>query len=118
MSHSSIGAIVREGDHSLRQGLDVLNECRVARGEDDDPVALAEAFGSGLHDRARDLVGGMADLHRIVFLVEHGAVGVPDVAPADRPALDLDEAVPVGHRRDGGIDYLEVSGADQLRGPH
>ena len=83
-----------------------------------DALALTPVFGAALDDGARQLVAGRADIDGVVLLREDGTVLVTDVAAANRPAFQLDEAVAVSDLGDLGVDDLEMLGADQVRCLH
>ena len=90
-------AVVGQRRHAPFVAVDVLHQSAASpgTGQHDDALAHGELVGAALDDGACRLVAGPADAHGVLFFRMDGAVGVADVAAADRPCFQLDETFAV-----------------------
>ena len=67
----------------------------VNSGERDDALSLAEPVAAAFDYGAGAFVARSADLHRVFFFGIHVSVSVTDIASADGPSFQLDQALPI-----------------------
>ena len=90
-------SVVGKRCHAPLVAVDVLHQPAASPGTGQHNYALAhgELVGAALYYGARRLVAGAAHAHGVLFFRMDGAVGVADVAAADRPCFQLDETLAV-----------------------